>query len=67
MRLSANFFFVEGASTLSVEGGIATLPRSSYECRAMQLRSRLWAYCLLWADSVSMTESGGFRGRLGLV
>lgn len=41
---------------------IATLTKRSYECRAMQLLSLLWAYCLLWADSVSMTESGSFRG-----
>jgi hypothetical protein len=41
---------------------IATLTKRSYECRAMQLLSLLWAYCLPWADSVSMTESGSFRG-----
>ena len=33
---------------------IATFTKKSYECRAMQLR------CLLWAGSVSMTESGNF-------
>ena len=52
---------------LVMDFGTATLTKRSYECRAMQLLSLLWAYCLLWADSVSMTESGSFRGCLGLV
>ena len=29
----------------------------------MQLRSLLWALCLLWANSVSMTESGNLELR----
>ena len=45
-----------------MDWGITILTKRSYECRAMQLLSLLWAYCLLWADSVSMTESGSFRG-----
>ncbi|CAL6335533.1 unnamed protein product [Bathycoccus prasinos] len=57
---------VEGLVDLGLANpyqGIATLPRSSYECRAMQLRSLLWALCLLWANSVSMTESGNLELR----